>query len=155
MKNPFILLFGICIIFTFGACNNDDESLVVEDTPVTIGQFRVNLSDLSPNGGTLTHNLNNPFRIDFDLEDEGLMRDFEFYLLVNNETDKRYTMTYEIDLMTTEISFGYTFGSLNRFQFDNGEIYDTQSGDELYFYATVKDNTDNLTSINFVVTLTE
>ena len=150
MKTQILL---IAIIFFLSSCSKEETQLIIKDTPVTIEAFKLNNLEMESHNGIIEHDKNNPFRIDLDLVDEGELRAYSFYLLINNDETKKYTLTYEMDIMTSEMSFSYTFPDLNGFSLTDGVYYNTSLSEELYFYGMVQDDTENMTKINFVVSL--
>ena len=153
MKN-FIVFFIAVFLFS---CKKEEPVIMAEDTPPTLTRFWVNFAAADPNGGTITLGINEPFRIDFIAIDEGELRDFSSYFLLNNDEGEKYFLSRRDDIRNNEFSYGTTFSDGFRWLLmENGEKrYDLKEGDELHFYAFVSDDTGNTTSMNVVIILTE
>lgn len=156
MKNYLFLLFISLLILSVTSCIEEDPDTKIDDTPVSIERFEVNFEEIDPNGGMIEHKRDDPFRIDFQFKDEGELKDYSFYFLLNDDENKKWTLSYETVLNVSEMGFGYTFSSgLSTINLDPDIKYETEAGDGLYFYGYVFDDTNNETTFNIIVKLTD
>ena len=152
MKNSLLSLFAICMLLNFYACTADDEGLI-EDSPITIERFQINNELFNLDEGTITVSRNESFRFSLDLIDEGLIKSYEAYILINDDLEKRWSLTPEYEVETSIMHWGYNFADLREIFQDGGTYFETEAGDALHFYINVADDTENETNIYFKANL--
>lgn len=146
-------ILPLVLLLAFSGCKKEDSDTGVPDTPVSVERFLVNLTAFTNFNAVLKIKRSDSFQINYNLKDDGIIKNHALYFLVNNDPDLKYYLFYPTIPETSDMSYGFVFSDLEQFYLDSQEFYDTRVGDQLHFFLLAEDDTGNKTERTFVVEL--
>ncbi len=152
MTNLFYLFLFLLIC---SSCKKfiDDEPII--DTPVEYNDFLINLEAISDFDTIIEVKQMGELQINYNLVDERVVTRHEAYFLINNDENLKVFTFEPTSFNSTAISIVYGIDDFTSFIVENEDTYTSSIGDEFHFYLFAEDDTNNISTRNFVVRIVE
>lgn len=147
-----LFLPGLCILLLI-SCQRKDDFFIDPDHPVEITSIKVNNQDITHIYDPLYINRSAKLRIAYNLQDDYLIKNHLFYLLINDDPALRKTIHFNQAENTSSTGVSLLFDHSERVYLDGGGFIHTRRGDRFHYYIEVTDDAGNFTWTEVILIL--